>query len=158
MIYNRINLFLTGILVIILFVTIPQNNAWLYSKILEHNDIYMQAKHLNLEERREMRYGYSYQVYKLLEKRLEGKKDVVLLFPPEEYLKAMHLDKIVIPEPAVFYYYTGVKSVWVTSSEVGSANCLMAISNTEKIYLIPLNSKEQTDSVVASYKKYMAQL
>lgn len=158
MIYNRINLFLTGILVIILFVTIPQNNAWLYSKILEHNDIYMQAQHLNLEDRREMRYGDSYQVYKLLEKRLEGKKDVVLLFPPEEYLKAMHLDKIVIPEPAVFYYYTGVKSVWVTSSEVGSANYLVMISKDDKVYVEPLKSREQTDSMIAVYKKYMAHL
>jgi len=45
-----------------------------------------------------------------------GNRQSVILIPPPAYFKQMGIT-YEVPEPAVFYYYTGFKTIWASSKQ-----------------------------------------
>ena len=101
------------------------------------------------------RYGISY-VISMRVKEVVAKKKVpypVILFEPNSYYRdSLHMD-IRAPEPAVFYYYTGLEGVWTNSPDVGKANFLLRISK-KGANLDEIKSPQQLQQILTHYKKF----
>ncbi len=157
MTFKKINLFLSGVLVIILFFTLPANNRWLFSKILDSgNDFAMQMNHMDPEDRKLSRYGFSYMIYMNAIKRITVHENAIILLPPNDYLtEVLHVTKFVSPEPAVFYYYTGINAVWANSPDAGRANWEIVVHSDSSIILKKVMNRRHFDSIVGVYKHYI---
>jgi hypothetical protein len=101
------------------------------------------------------RYGISYTM-SIKIKEVVAKNKVahpVILFEPNSYYRdALHI-QIRVPEPAVFYYYTGLEGVWTNSPNVGKANFLLRVSNKGAV-LDDIKSPEQLQKILLFYKKF----
>jgi hypothetical protein len=80
----------------------------------------------------------------------------IILFEPNSYYRdSLHIyDAIRAPEPAVFYYYTGLTGVWTNSPDVKKANFIVRISKTKGVTLDDIRSPEQLQQILARFKKY----
>jgi len=56
-------------------------------------------------------------------------------------------------EPAVFYYFTGINSVWASSPNVEKANWAIYAGKTG-VRVMQIKSKGQLDSLILIYKKF----
>lgn len=128
------NLLLSGIsiLLITVFFLLPPNRKWLQSRILNYySEFPYQVRQWDIEKRKTSRWGSSYVCSKQIATFFEQKgikKNVLVLIPPTTFLKARGLDYFV-PEPAVFYYYTGLKTIWTNSPDALKANWLVRAVN-----------------------------
>lgn len=154
--YKKLNFFLASVLVILLFFTIPINNNWLYSKVIGgENNLLYQVKHLDVADRKLMRYGYSYQVYLNMLADIPDKKSALILLPPAKYLKAMGVQDFVTVEPAVFYYYTGLNSVWANSPDAGRANWAVGVNSSHRVRLRQIMNPAQLDTLLPIFRKLL---
>ncbi len=156
--YKRNILFIISIIVVFLLYNEPFYNYWFYNRILvpdDHGDIFYQVQHLDKEERREFRFGDSYIFYRDLLNQFKehNVQNITLLLPPNEYVHKMNFDALIIPEPAVFYYFTGVNAVTKSSPDVRSANWALVAANG-KVWMNRLRTRPQLDSLLALYKPY----
>lgn len=152
MLYNRINICLAGVLIIILYFLVPDNNKWLYGKIIDNVSIFSQWERMDEEARREERFGYSYMVYKSLAEKIKNKQVVLLLLPPQAQCEKVKENSFVIPEPSVLYYYTGVRAVWASSPDARLANSELRVNGPGKFDLQRIYSPARLDSLIAVYK------
>jgi len=156
MLYNKLNLFLAAILVIVFILYIPVYNNWLNSKIINGADYNFQMSHLAPEERMINRFGTNYNVYHAIANSLKQQNavDPVVLLPPKKYLKAMKLEgDFDVVEPEVFYYFTGYKSTSFNSPMSDRAGWALVVENHHP------GLKKITDTAVLNavrnlYKKY----
>lgn len=106
---------------------------------------------------RSQRYGFSYTMsLKVLD--VIRKKKVahpVILFEPNSYYReSLHIyPNIRVPEPSVFYYYTGLEGVWTNSPNVNRSNYLVRITK-KGATLDTIKSPQQLQEILARYKKY----
>jgi hypothetical protein len=101
------------------------------------------------------RYGIIYTISIKVKDVIEKKKVAhpVVLFEPNSYYRdSLHI-QLRAPEPAVFYYYTGLEGVWTNSPDVNKANFLLRISK-KGANLDEIRSPEQLRRILASYKKF----
>ena len=77
----------------------------------------------------------------------------MILFEPNSYYRdSLHIyPSFRAPEPAVFYYYTGLEGVWTNSPNVGKANFLVRLSK-KGVNLDEIRSPEQLQRILAYYK------
>jgi hypothetical protein len=155
---RRLNLFLIGVLFIVLYFTVPVYYEWVTRKILcEDCNMFKQARNLEVEERMSVRFGGAYDMYRSIQSTVLSSKarNPVILLPPNNYVYAMKLQQgMAVPEPAVFYYFTGIKAVYINSPECERANWALIVKN-HLLYIKPLRSKHELDSMVAVYKNYV---
>ena len=105
------------------------------------------------------RYGSEYQMCMQAKAILEKKKiahPVILLEPNTYYEDSLHIP-VRVPLPPVFYYYTGLTSVWTNSPEVGKANFLMRITK-KGMSLEEITSPEQLRQILNSYQRFTPML
>ena len=152
--YKSILLTFIGIAAIIMFCNFPANSEWVHNKISTVVNINDLAQHMNVEERKEARYGYSYTVFRDIKNNIGNEKDAVILLPPDNYLHDMKVNYLSMVEPAVFYYFTGVKSVNASSPQAGSATWALTTQGYGRISLQKINTKQQLDSQLVLYRKY----
>lgn len=151
----KINLTLIAVLVIVLFFNIPFYNNWLNTNILNPSISMFAGLDTETEARKTSRYGYSYLIYKELAevvKKVVTDSPVVLL-PPEQFIKERGITNTVIPEPAVFYYFTSQKAVWYNSPGVNKANCALVPDNG-RLILRKIETPADLENLISSYKKY----
>ena|ERR1700761_8472036 len=103
------------------------------------------------------RYGVTYTIALRIKELMEKKKVAhpVILFEPNSYYKdSLHIyPNIHSPEPAVFYYYTGLEAVWTNSPDVNKANFLVRMTKNG-LQLDEIHTPEQLQRVLNFYKKY----
>ena len=158
MMNKKISLFLIAVVAILLIFNIPFYNHWVTSKFYGEADrVYEQAQRMTPEERMETRFGNTYGVLSAIKRMLNSinAQNAVVLLPPRDYIiKAKVQDgAFEVPEPAVFYYFTGYKGVVKNSQEVGRANWALMVEN-HKIALKHINNKGFLDSLLILYKPY----
>lgn len=106
---------------------------------------------------RKERYGVIYTVSLRIKEVVEKKKIAhpVILFEPNSYYRdSLHIyPSFRSPEPAVFYYYTGLEGVWTNSPDVSKANFLVRISK-KGVTLDQITSPGQLRQILERYKKY----
>jgi len=101
------------------------------------------------------RYGLPYTISIRVKEVLE-KKNVthpVVLFKPNSYYRDSLRIAIRVPEPAVFYYYTGLEGVWTNSPDVTKANFIVRY-NKKGISLDVIRNQQQLQDILAFYKKF----
>lgn len=103
------------------------------------------------------RYGIVYTMSMRVKDVMIQKKvahPVILFEPNSFYRDSLHVyPNIHAPEPALFYYYTGLEGVWTNSPDVGKANFLLTMSK-KGIKLQQITSPQQLQVILAFYKKY----
>ena len=151
--YRKFILLALSVLMVAGFFLLPQNSEWLGDRILPYwSDLQKQKNHLGLEERKVDRYGNSYTYSKFIDNFFEKKdlkKNALVLVPPTSYFAAHGL-KYHVPEPAVFYYFTGLKTLWVNSPEATKANWYVRAAQGKII--IDSASSHLSDSIKAWLK------
>lgn len=108
---------------------------------------------MDIEERKVARFGTSYLLFRNMARDFSGRKGIVILLPPQEYIKAMHFDDIAIPEPCEFYYFTGVNAVNINSPNVREADWAIQ-TFPGSIAIAELNMPGQLDTLLALYQRY----
>jgi hypothetical protein len=79
----------------------------------------------------------------------------VILFEPNSYYRdSLHIyPNVRAPEPAVFYYYTGLVGVWTNSPNVSNANFLVRVTK-KGVALDAIRTPQQLQQILANYKKF----
>ena len=113
-----------------------------------------QLQYMDLEQRRMSRYGASYVAYKEMASKLSKLGNVILLIPPEGYLEAMHVQGLHAVEPSLFYYFTGMNAVLVTSPTALMANWAVTASPKGDVSVTRLRGVQQADSQIVMFKRY----
>lgn len=154
--HRQIILFITSLLLITGFFLLPQNKKWLNEKLLAYwNDFRQQKNDLDIEKRKIKRYGTSYTFSKRIAAFFEknGTKEKVLLLLPSQQYFQRHGIRYEVPEPAVFYYFTGLKTTWANSSKASEANWIIRVENRNLIIDSVADKTVLLDSI-ASYRKF----
>ena len=103
------------------------------------------------------RYGVSYTISMRVKEVMEQRHIAhpVILFEPNSYYRdSLHIyPNIHAPEPALFYYYTGLEGVWTNSPDVGKANFLVRITK-KGVALDVIKTPQQLQQILAAYKKF----
>ena len=161
MFFKKFNLTLTSVLIIILFFTIQFYSDWLSGKVLnENNNMLKQMDHLDTTYRKAYRWGGSYIAFQDIKNKLEknGGTNVTLLLPTTEYLRAQGVNDMDMVEPSVFYYFTGINSVWANSPEVAKANWAVVAIKGRGVSLKRIKEKPELDTLISQYIKYIKYL
>ena len=134
----------------------PVYRTWLADIIKADLKIKQQLKFMNEEGRKKVRWGVPYklskQIYDYFIRYKINVKEVIVLLPPNELMKRNAL-KVSIPEPVVFYYYTGIKAKWANSPGAEDANYFVNIQNGEVI-IAPVKSVEELNAVLSEFRQY----
>ena len=149
-------LLVAAVISMLIFFGIEPNKLWLNQRILPYWEDYKEQKlKLDLEERKQARYQTDYLFAKnvtgFFEKRGNANK-VLLLLPPTDYFAANGL-QIHVPEPAVFYYMTGLKTIWANSPEASKANWVLTAKNGGLGFDSVIN-KQVLQDTIAAFKKF----
>jgi hypothetical protein len=156
---KRLVLTVISILIIVIYFNTEFYKDWIDRRVVGPiSDIGEQLSYMEPHERKEMRLGTSYIVSYNVAKYLKTNKvdsNAIVLLPPKEYVKAMKAD-YAVPEPVVFYYYTGIKAVWPDSKDVQKANYAVIYQNNN-LQLLPVNDQVRAE-VLKIFKPYKIHL
>jgi hypothetical protein len=150
---KQIALTVVSIFYIVIFFKIPTNNEWVHDRVLNFlESIHDDLDKMGIEERRIARWGATYTDARTIRDFLDSIhiKKPLLLIPPKDYVD-VYFKGSIIPEPLVFYYFSGLKTAFPTSKNVYSANCAIVVDNGA-FGLRELTSKASIDSVLFMYK------
>jgi hypothetical protein len=146
-------------LAILLVLNVGYYPEWFHTKPLQYWSEFLKEKNDTANEVaiKAQRYGIVYTISMRVLDAVRKKKapHAVILFEPNSYYRdSLHIyPNIHAPEPAVFYYYTGLEGVWTNSPNVNSANFLLRISKKGAV-LDSIRSPQQLQEILARYKKY----
>jgi hypothetical protein len=146
-------------LLVILILNLGYYKDWFQAKPLQYWTDFLKEKDdtLSAEGIMASRYGISYTMSMRIKHVLEQKNVVhpIILFEPNSYYRdSLHIyPKVHVPEPAVFYYYTGLEGVWINSPDADKANYLVRITS-KGVALDMIRTPEQRQQLLAFYRKY----
>ena len=117
---------------ILLFFLMPQNREWLNSRVFSYwKDFPQEFSHQGLEYRKIKRHKEAY-VYSVLITKYFNQKNIrdqsLVLVPSTEWFKKRGIS-YEVPEPVVFYYFTGLKTVAPSSKEALNATHAVLVRN-----------------------------
>ena len=157
---KTILLFLISLASLYLFFLIPKNREWLEKRVIGYWNDFRKNRNITDPERRKIARWESDYVYA---KRVAGHfpkdsqfADILVLLPPSRYFTD-HRINFHVPEPAVFYYYTGLKTTWVNSEKAMQANWMVVAVNG-RLEVIAVKNKQMLSDSIALFRKYPVQL
>jgi len=158
--HKQILLLALAFVLLVGYFSIGYTREWFSSKILTCWDEFKDQKNkMSPEERLTARFGNNYTISKLLadflKKRGQGNK--LILMPPNDYLTQNKI-QYKVPEPAIFYYFTGLKTVWANSEEAHKANWYVSTANNGQMLVDSVMNQKQLDSVINKFRKYKISL
>ncbi|HMI63005.1 MAG TPA: hypothetical protein VK518_18940 [Puia sp.] len=151
---------LTACLLVFLVLNAGYYGEWFHGKPRQYWFDFLKEKSDTADEVaiKKARYGIAYTISMKVKEVVEKRKMpyAVILFEPNSYYRdSLHVyNAIRAPEPAVFYYYTGLEGVWTNSPDVNKANFIVRYSKTKGVTLDEIHSPQQLQQILASYKKY----
>jgi hypothetical protein len=153
---NSVVLTFASLLLLLWFFLLPKNSEWFNKRIIGYwNDFQVQKDHPDIEHRKVKRWGSDYTISKQISgffSKTYNRDSVLVLIPPSAYFKERNINYHV-PEPAVFYYYTGLKTAWINSTEARKANWIVA-ANNGTLRLVPVSDKKVLLDSINAFKKY----
>jgi len=142
-------------LCIVFILNISVYKTWWNDRILYYWDFIQETQDAPSEEERcQARYSGVYTLSKGIIKFVQANKinDAVILLPPNGLIEQNGID-LLMPEPAVFYYFTRIKSVWGNSPSAQQANWAVVI-NKHQLGIVPLKNGAVRDSLIKYYCKF----
>ena len=151
-IMNNFLLFIIPLFVLLIVISI--NSDFFNNRIVAYWDAFQEQKsELDLEARKTERFGNSYAITKQIADFIKAKPDSsVVLMPSTAYFNANGIDYHV-PEPAVFYYFTSVKTIWQNCKNGCNANWFVH-ANNGRLFIDTIQNKVMLDSVLKVFNKY----
>ncbi|HEU4470403.1 MAG TPA: hypothetical protein VFR58_04910 [Flavisolibacter sp.] len=147
---NKIILFALSNLLLTGFFMLPDNRKWLQQRVLPYwKQMGRQAANLDIEHRKVLRYKDAYVLSKWAADSLAKKlplDSVLLLVPSTAYFESRGV-QYHVPEPAVFYYFTGLRTVWPGSVEARKANWWLRAENGKLVIERPPSGRALQDSL-----------
>ncbi len=119
-------------------------------------DFYEENKDNTEIEQRKQYYGASYFVSKQIRDYLVKSKELkgaIVVFPPPGYFRQNNVG-FSPPEPSVFYYYTGVRSVWMNNPTAPTKATHWIDISGNGMRIVRIQSPAQYDSLTTPFKKY----
>jgi hypothetical protein len=155
------SLILTIISFLLILVTLNAGYypTWFKSKPVQYWNDFLKEKDDTLDAAGIMktRYGISYLISLRVKEVMESKhiSNPVILFEPNSYYRdSLHIyPNVRAPEPAVFYYYTGLEGVWTNSPDADKANYLVRVTK-KGVTLDAIRTPEQRQQILAYYRKF----
>lgn len=153
----KILLTVIAIFLFIIFKNFGVNKFW-FEKTGSYWDAFLEQKDAGASEEdiRRERWGGPYIVSKMIQEYFvkNNIKDPVVLVEPSAYLMDQKIISFKLPEPIVFYYYTGIKTVWTNSKNVKDAN-YVAYLTRQGLLIEPIKSPDQLQQILTKYQKYI---
>ncbi|MBN9484809.1 MAG: hypothetical protein BGO70_06180 [Bacteroidetes bacterium 43-93] len=138
---------------LIIFFNLKPYRYWLDSRILSFTtEIPEQIDNLDLEYRRETRYGNGYVMAKEILKLTSTLhyKNPIILLPRQNYVEAKGIPQLVMPEPIVLYLFSRLQGVVPGEKDVYKANMGLKIIKGQ-LELVELHSKNDIDNLLKDY-------
>jgi hypothetical protein len=153
-------LLVAAIISLFIFFNLDPYKLWFQQRVMTYYEDFKEEKlDLDLEDRKKSRYQTDYifakDVTAFFEKR-GSLKNILVLVPPSDYFAANGL-QIHVPEPAVFYYYAGLKTIWANSPEAAKANWYVTAKDNGLVFDSVINQQALRDTI-ASFNKYKISL
>jgi len=150
---RKVLLFLSAIVFLVLFFLLPINHEWADTVCSYWNNFTTQKNDLSTEIRLRQRFGTSYTYTKLIGDSIskKGMAKSLILLPPTTYFQKMGVSYHV-PVSPVFYYYTGIKTVWANNPHAVEADGFIRVANGKIIVERVTDRKALQDTIVAFQK------
>lgn len=151
--YKKIILLSFSCFFILLFFKSNSYEKWLNERILIlRSEVQDHFDNMDIESRKHLRWGQSYTDGIALKKHLDstGVKNPLLLVPDAKYI-TKHIPGAKIPEPIVFYYLTGIRTVLPSSKQADKATIAFVIKD-QNFSLHHIARKGQLDTILNLYK------
>ena len=151
---------LTACLLVFLVLNAGYYGEWFSGKPRQYWFDFLKEKDDTADEVaiKKARYGIAYTISMKVKEVVEKRKmpHAVILFEPNSYYRdSLHIYNAVrAPEPAVFYYYTGIEGVWTNSPDVNKANFIVRVSQKKGVTLDEIRSPQQLQQILAGFKKF----
>lgn len=145
-----------SIVIIILFFSVDIYKLWFKDRVYGPVEtIGEQLAYMDPHERMLARLTNSYFIsYNIAEYLRKEKKDsnALILLPPVDYMRENKVD-YPVPEPAVFYLYTGLKSVTANNKGAEKTNYAVVFQQGANLQIIELNDQNRPQ-VLELFRKY----
>lgn len=153
MLKRQLLLLLIAIVILTGFFLLPENKTWGRKIISYWKEFPQQQKEQAKEVRLTKRFGNDYTFSMLIADKMKKNRQqqALLLIPPTNYFTKAGL-KYHVPEPAVFYYFTGIKTVWANSNEAINADWYVRV-NEGKLLLNKGTDKASLKDTIAAFQK-----
>lgn len=156
--YKKFILVLISLAILIVYINIGENKYFLFSRTADNLENVAALVGDDIDVQKQARYGGQYYACSYIKKYCEerGIKDPYVLFEPNSYYSEKKI-KFKAPEPIIFYYFTGLKGLWMDSEHVNKAS-LFVIVNNQEFSVVPINSQQERDDILHQYKQYKTSL
>lgn len=146
-------LFIISSALLFLFFLLPMNRRWYNTLVSYWTAFPTQKDNLETETRLLTRFGNNYTYTKIIGDSIKRKagSDALVLIPPTTYFVKMGVPYRV-PVSPVFYYYTGVKTVWANNPHAGEAGWYVRVNNMQIVVERVTDKKALQDSIAAFQK------
>lgn len=156
MLKKQLLLFIFAVVILTGFFFLPPNRKWATERIFTYyREFPAQKNRLDRETRMSRRFGNSYTLSKEIARQFLQKSsvpDALILIPPPAYFTRMGI-YYPVPEPAVFYYYTGLKTIWPDSKDAITARWYVRI-NDRQITVDSVTDKRVLQDTITAYQKW----
>lgn len=143
---------------ILLLFSLKVYRDWFGEKVMRSiKEIPDRLAYMEPEERKAYRWGTTYDACLQMKGAVEKNGDTatcLLLLPPAKLLANEGLSHFIVPEPIVFYYYTGMRSKWANSP--GADSCTYALIVRQKRMELARLTPELTREILTDYRKYFS--
>lgn len=147
---KQLILLLAGALALAIFYFLPGNKIWLREQVWPYwTDIPRQRTRLDPEYRKNYRYGSAYIQSRKITAFFERRgiqRQVLVLVPGTRYFTNRKFD-YEVPEPSVFYYFTGLKTVRPADANAADAGWWVHLQNGQLVMDSVSDRKAFADSV-----------
>jgi len=150
---------IVSFLLILVAINAGYYSTWFKSRPVQYWSDYWKEKGDTLDPSGIMksRYGVSYLISMRVKAVMEKKgvlHPIILMEPNSYYRDSLHIyPNVRAPEPAVFYYYTGLEGVWTNSPDADKANYLVRVTK-KGVTLDAIRTPEQRQQILAYYRKF----
>jgi hypothetical protein len=149
-------LFIAGLLLLTGFFLLPQNRQWADERIISYyRQFQLQKKHLGLETRMKRRFDNAYIFSKNIADELKTKgadHQALVLLPTTGYFTGKNIN-YPVPEPSVFYYYTGINTTKPHYNNAMNANWYVR-ADKGKIIVDSIIDKKSLQDTIAAFLKW----
>ncbi len=152
---KQLILCMAGVPALVLFFLLPPNKTWFRETVIDYWKAFTwQRKNLDPEHRRTLRYDSSYiyskQIASLFQQKgIDGR--ALVLVPGTRYFEQYHIH-YPVPEPVVFYYFTGLATIRPADSGAVAANWYVCVKDG-KLVVDSVGDRAAWPGMIASFKK-----
>ena len=150
---RKLILFIISSALLFLFFLLPMNRRW-YNTLVSYWTVFPgQKDNLDAETRLRLRFGNNYTYTKIIGDSIKRKAgtDALVLMPPTTYFARMGM-QYRVPVSPVFYYYTGIKTVWANNPHAAEAGWYVRVNNRQIVVERVTDKKALQDSIAAFQK------